>query len=156
MCVALVVLGATTQPVTATSSSTINVTVILTAEPCKVNNNNMIEVNFGNDVQTKLVDGSYKKMQVPYTVQCPAGSPGAMSIRIEGMGASFDSDVLTTSISNFGIALLADGARLPINSSKDFTYPNWPRIYAVPVKRSGATLNGGAFTAGGIMKVEYR
>ncbi|MFO2465642.1 fimbrial protein [Pseudomonas sp. 15FMM2] len=156
LCVALAVLGATAQPVMATSSSTINVTVILTAEPCKVNNNNIIEVDFGDDVQTKLVDGNYKKMQVPYTVQCPAGAPSAMSIRIEGAAAAFDSSVLTTNIGNFGIAILTDGARLPINSSKDFTYPNLPRLYAVPVKRSGATLKGGGFSAGAIMRVEYR
>jgi type 1 fimbria pilin len=140
----------------ASSSSTINVTVILTAPPCKISNNNIIEIDFGNDVQTTLVDGSYKKMQVPYTVQCEAGAPSAMNIRIEGTGAMFDSNVLATNISNFGIAILNDGARLPINSPKDFTYPNWPRLYAVPVKRTGAILKGGAFSAAAIMKVEYR
>lgn len=156
LCAALVALGATAQPVMATSSSTINVTVILTAEPCKVNNNNIIEVNFGNDVQTKLVDGSYKKMQVPYTVDCPAGAPNAMNIRIDGTGAAFNPDVLMTNVSNFGIALLADESALPINRSKNFTYPYMPRLYAVPVKRPGATLTGGAFFAGAVIRVEYR
>lgn len=156
LCVALVALGATALPVMATSYSTIDVTVILTAEPCKVNNNDIIEVNFGNEVQTTLVDGNYKKMQVPYTVQCPAGAPKAMSIRIEGAGAAFDRDVLDTNIGNFGIEILSDGYPLPINRPKDFTYPNLPRLYAVPVKRAGATLKGGVFSAGAIMKVEYR
>ncbi|MBU4630957.1 fimbrial protein (plasmid) [Pseudomonas sp. BF61] len=156
LCVALVALGATAQPVMATSYSTIDVTVILTAEPCKVNNNNIIEVNFGNDVQTTLVDGNYKKMQVPYTVQCPAGAPSAMNIRIDGKAAAFNRDVLMTNISNFGIAILNDGNLLPINSPKDFTYPNLPRLYAVPVKRTGATLRGGVFSAGAVMRVEYR
>jgi len=156
LCAALVALGAIAQPVMATSFSNIKVTVILTAEPCKVNNNGIIEVNFGNDVQTTLVDGSYKKMQVPYTVQCPVGAPTAMNIRIEGTGAAFDPNVLMTNINNFGIAILTDGNPLPINTPKDFTYPNWPQLYAVPVKRTGATLIGGAFSAGAVMKVEYR
>lgn len=75
LCVVLVALGANVQPVMASSSSTINVTVILTAPPCTVNNNSIVVVDFGSDVQTTLVDGSYKIMQVPYTLQCPAGAP---------------------------------------------------------------------------------
>lgn len=156
MCVVLIALGATALPVMATSSSTVNVTVILTAAPCKINNNGTIEVNFGNDVKTNLVDGNYKKMQVPYILDCPMGAPTAMSFRIEGTPAAFDYDVLMTNFSNFGIAIISDESPLPINSPKDFTYPYLPRLYAVPVKRPGAILKGGVFSAGAIMRVEYR
>ncbi|MBK5436007.1 fimbrial protein [Pseudomonas sp. TH32] len=156
LCVVLVALGANVQPVMASSSSTINVTVILTAPPCTVNNNSIVVVDFGSDVQTTLVDGSYKIMQVPYTLQCPAGAPRTMNIRIDGTGAAFDRNVLGTNISNFGIAILNGGTRLPINSSKDFTYPNLPQLYAVPVKRTGATLSGGVFSAVATMRVEYQ
>ena len=152
---ALLALGTTAYPAVA-ATSTINVTVILTAPPCEINSNNLIEVNVGNDVLTTLVDGNYKKMQVPYTVQCPPGAPSAMNIRIEGTGAAFNHNVLTTNITNFGIAISSNGASLPINSSKSFTYPNWPQLEAVPVKRPGATLSGGVFSAGAVMKVEYR
>ena len=151
----LLALGTTAHPAIAAPFS-ISVTVILTAPPCVINNNNLIEVNFGNDVLTTLVDGNYKKMQVPYTVQCPPGAPSAMNIRIEGTGAAFNHNVLTTNITNFGIAISSNGASLPINSSKSFTYPNWPQLEAVPVKRPGATLSGGVFSAGAVMKVEYR
>lgn len=153
---ALLALWATAHPVMADASSTINVTVILTAAPCEINHNNLIEVNFGTDVLTTLVDGNYKRMPVPYTLQCPADSNTSMSIRIEGTGAAFNHDVLTTNITDFGIAITGNGTELPINSSKDFTYPNWPQLQAVPVKRPGATLSGGVFSAGAIMKVEYR
>lgn len=156
LCVALVALVATAQSVMASSSSTINVTVILTAPPCTVNNNSIVVVDFGSDVQTTLVDGSYKVMPVPYTLQCPAGAPRTMSIRIDGTGAGFDRNVLVTNISNFGIAILNGGTRLPINSSKEFTYPNWPKLYAVPVKRTGATLGGGVFSAVATIRVEYQ
>ena len=156
LCVALVALVATAQSVMASSSSTINVTVILTAPSCTVNNNSILVVDFGSDVQTTLVDGSYKVRQVPYTLQCPAGAPTTMSIRIDGTGAAFDRNVLGTNISNFGIAILNGGTRLPINSAKEFTYPNWPKLYAVPVKRTGATLSGGVFSSIATMRVEYR
>ncbi|WP_332768597.1 fimbrial protein [Pseudomonas koreensis] len=154
--VALVVFGTTVHPVMAASHSTINVIVILTAPPCEINHNKLIEVNFGNDVLTTLVDGNYKKMPVPYTVQCPTGATSAMSIRIEGTGAAFDPDVLMSNITDFGIAISSNGTSLPINSSKNFTYPNWPQLEAAPVKRRGATLSGGVFSAGAVMKVEYR
>lgn len=153
---AMLALATTVNPVMAATSSTINITVILTAPPCEINDNKLIEVNFGNDVLTTLVDGNYKKMQVPYTVQCPPGAPSAMNIRIEGTGAAFNHDVLTTNITDFGIAISSNGTALPINSSKGFTYPDWPKIEAVPVKRPGATLSGGVFSAGAVMKVEYR
>ncbi|CAI8847447.1 fimbrial protein [Pseudomonas sp. IT-P176] len=156
LCVALVALVAAVQSVMASSSSTIDVTVILTAPPCTVNNNGIVIVDFGSDVQTTLVDGSYKVMQVPYSLQCPAGGGKAMGIRIEGTGAAFDRNVLGTNISNFGIAILNGGTRLPINSSKEFTYPNWPKLYAVPVKRNGATLSGGVFSAIATIRVEYQ
>ena len=129
---------------------------LIESMPCKVSGNNIIVVDFGSDVQTTLVDGTYKKMQGPYSVQCPTGAPSAMSIRIEGSGAVFDSNVLLTNITDFGIALSSNGTSLPINSTKDFTYPALPEIYAVPVKRPGATLSGGVFSAGAIMMVEYR
>ena len=129
---------------------------LIESMPCKVSSNNIIEVDFGSDVQTTLVDGSYKKMEVPYTVLCPPGAPSAMNIRIEGTGAPFDSKVLMTNITDFGIAILSDGTALPINSTKDFTYPNLPRLFAVPVKRPGATLIGGVFSAAATMRVEYR
>ena len=153
---ALIALGTTAHTAVAASYSAINVTVMLTAAPCEINSNNLIEVNFGNNVQTTLIDGTYMRMPVPYTVNCPLGAPSAMNIRIEGTGAAFNHDVLTTNITDFGIALLSNGTSLPINSSKDFTYPNWPQLEAVPVKRPGATLSGGVFSAGAVMKVEYR
>ncbi len=129
---------------------------LIESMPCKVSSNNIIVVDFGSDVQTTLVDGTYKKMQIPYTVQCPTGAPSAMSIRIEGSGAAFDSNVLVTNITNFGIAILNDQTRLPINTSKEFNYPNWPKLYAVPVKRTGTTLSGGVFNSMATMRVEYR
>lgn len=133
---------------------TVKVTVI--APPCEINGNNLIEVNFGNDVMTTRVDGNYKKMTVPYSVECKEIPSTAMKIRIDGTGAGFDSQVLGTNKTDFGIAFLNGGNALPINRWLDFTYPNLPRLEAVPVKRRGVTLSGGAFSAGATMKVEYQ
>jgi type 1 fimbria pilin len=139
---------------TATATVTVKVTVV--APPCEINYNNLIEVNFGNDVMTTRVGGDYKKMPIVYSVQCKGGASNAVRMLIDGNGATFDREVLGTAKTDFGIALLKNGTPMPINTWLDFTYPNLPQLEAVPVKRIGATLTGGAFSAGATMKVEYR
>ncbi|CAI1035007.1 Minor fimbrial protein prsF precursor [Serratia liquefaciens] len=139
---------------TATATVTVKVTVV--APPCEINNNNLIEVNFGNDVMTTRVDGEYKKKPVIYSVQCKGAASGAVRMRIDGDGAAFDGGVLKTNKTDFGIELLNNGKRLPIKSWLNFNYPTLPNLEAVPVKRAAARLSGGVFSAGATMKVEYR
>ncbi|ENZ5481098.1 fimbrial protein [Serratia marcescens] len=139
-----------------TATATVTVKITLTAPPCDVNDNKLIEVNFGNDVMTTRVDGEYKKMPINYTLKCQGGASNAVRMRIDGQGAAFDGGVLKTNKTDFGIELLNGGKRLPINGWLKFTYPNQPTLEAVPVKRSGARLSGGAFSAGATMKVEYQ
>lgn len=151
---ACMVWGYTFPVMTSTTKVTVKVRVV--AMPCEINNNNLIEVNFGNDVMTTRVDGEYKKMPINYTLQCQGGASNAVRMLIDGQGAAFDGGVLKTNKSDFGIELLNSGKRLPINGWLNFTYPNQPTLEAVPVKRSGARLSGGAFSASATMKVEYR
>lgn len=132
------------------------VRVTIIAPPCEINGNGLIEVPFGEDVMTTKVDGNYKKRQVPYSLECKEGSPKMMKMWVGGTGAVFDSRVLSTNRTDLGIALLSGGNPLPINSWVNFTYPNYPRLEAVPVKRSGAKLTAGPFSAGATMKVEYQ
>ncbi|WP_080353587.1 fimbrial protein [Serratia marcescens] len=156
VCLALMVWGACFPVMAKKATATVTVKITLTAPPCDINNNNLIEVNFGNDVMTTRVDGEYKKMPINYTLQCQGGASNAVRMRIDGQGAAFDGGVLKTNKSDFGIELLNSGKRLPINGWLNFTYPNQPTLEAVPVKRSGARLSGGAFSASATMKVEYR
>ncbi|MBH2585414.1 fimbrial protein [Serratia marcescens] len=135
----------------------IKVTVTIVAPPpCVINGDSLIEVDFGNEVMTTRIDGSYKKQAINYTVECKDAPSNAMKLQIQGNGAGFDGDVLQTNKGNLGIALLRSGSSQPINEWINFTYPNLPRLEAVPVKKAGATLTGGAFSAGATMKVEYQ
>ena len=139
------------------ASMMVKVTVTIVAPPpCVINDNNLIEVKFGNDVMTSRIDGSYKKQRVVYSVECKDAPTNAMKIKIQGTGASFDSDVLRTNNNDLGVALLRNGNRQPINRWVNFSYPYMPTLEAVPVKQAGATLSGGAFSAGATMMVEYR
>jgi type 1 fimbria pilin len=139
-----------------TATITVRVT-IMAPPPCVINDNNLIEVNFGDDVLTIRVDGkAYKRKPVTYSVDCSGGPSSAVKMLIEGSGAGFDSEVLQTDQTDFGIALLNNGRRYPINSWLNFDASSPPSLEAVPVKRVGARLQGGAFSAGATMKVEYQ
>lgn len=153
-CLILLAIATTSMGVQA-STSTITVKVTITAPPCEINNNKLIEVDFGNDVLTTRVDGNYKKRPVDYSVQCKGGSSNSVRMRIDGDAATFNGEVLATKKTDFGIEILNNGKRMPINRWLNFTYPNWPQLEAVPVKRPGSTLAGGPFSAGATMKVEY-
>lgn len=155
-CLTLMVWGGGPPAMAKTATATVTVKITVVAPPCEINNNNLIEVNFGNDVMTTRVDGEYKKMPIVYSVECKGEASGAARIRIDGDGAAFDGGVLKTNKTDFGIELLNNGKRLPIKSWLNFSYPTLPKLEAVPVKRSGARLSGGAFSAGATMKVEYR
>ncbi|WP_447889709.1 fimbrial protein [Serratia fonticola] len=137
---------------------TITVKVTVEAPPCVINENKPITVEFG-DVMTTRVDGNNYRMPVNYTLSCPPGLPSAMKLQIWGAGASFDNSVLyVTGESDLGIQLQQGKTKtkLPINTSLKFNYPNNPELWAVPVKRRGATLAGGKFEAGATMTVDYQ
>lgn len=138
-----------------TSTAMIALTVTIVAPPCVINNNQAITVEFG-DVMTTRVDGNNYRMPVNYTLSCPSGSPSAMRLSVEGTAASFSSSLLKTSNPALGIQLQTGTATFPVNFRLNFTYPNKPELWVLPVKQPGATLTGGEFTATATMKVDYQ
>ncbi|MBL5905350.1 fimbrial protein [Serratia fonticola] len=141
------------------ADTTIRVTVTIVAPPsCVINNNNLIEVNFGNDVMINRIDGTYKKKPVVYSLECKSLTSNMMKMQIEGTpaGVGFGSNVLRTQKNGLGVALLRNGYPQQLNSWVNFSYSNRPSFEVVPVKLGTATLSGGRFSAGATMKVEYQ
>ncbi|WP_210504815.1 fimbrial protein [Pantoea ananatis] len=132
---------------------TVKVTVVA-PPPCVINDDRPVEVEFG-DVMTTRVDGSNYRRPVNYTLSCTSTS-NAMKLQVKGNGAAFDVTVLQTNKAGLGIKLLQGDSKLAINSWLNFTYPNKPELWAVPVKQAGATLTGGEFSAGATMAVDYQ
>lgn len=141
--------------VSAMTTVTVTVTVIM-PPPCTINGDRVIDVNFGSDVVTNRVNGANYLQVVDYTLECNGNTSNAMKLRIQGTPTAFDSGALQTNISDFGIALRANSQPLKINNWVNFTYPNKPLLEAVPVKRAGATLAGGDFSAGATLLVHYQ
>ncbi|WP_366519502.1 fimbrial protein [Serratia nevei] len=139
------------------SATTVTVSVTVLAPPaCVINGERPIEVDFGDEVMTTRVDGSNFKRPIDYTLSCSGLSKNALKMQVQGTGAAFDGTVLKTDKSGLGIAILNGGSRWALNSWTNFTYPNKPTLTAVPVKQSGATLQGGAFNASATLRVDYQ
>ncbi|WNN46701.1 fimbrial protein [Winslowiella toletana] len=136
------------------ASVTVKVTVVA-PPPCIINDDRAIEVDFG-DVITTRVDGAHYRMPVNYTLSCTGDTANAMKLQVQGNSATFDGTVLLTNKEGLGIELQQGSSKLPVNSWLNFSYPDKPELWAIPVKQAGATLTGGEFTAGATMKVAYQ
>lgn len=145
-----------TVPLMLQAATTVTVKVTVVAPPpCVINGDRPIEVNFG-EVMTTRVDGNNYRTAVGYTLSCNGQSKNAMKLQVQGTGAAFDSTALKTNKTALGIQLQQGSSKLALNSWLNFTYPNKPELWAVPVKQSGTTLSGGEFTAGATLKVAYQ
>lgn len=130
--------------------------VIIAPPPCVINGGGTLDVPFGNDLQTSRVDGVNYRRNVPYTVTCDSPFSNALTLELKGTGAAFDSRVLSTRKPDLGVKLFVNGADWPLNTRVNFTHPNFPVVQAVPVKRAGSRLTGGAFDAAGTLVVDYQ
>lgn len=150
------VLAALPMLACAAPSATVTVKVTVVAPPpCVINDDRPVEVEFG-DVMTTRVDGDNYKMPVNYTLSCTGGTSNAMKLQVKGNGAAFDATVLQTNKTGLGIELRQGDGKLAVNSWLNFTYPNKPELWAVPVKQAGTTLTGGEFSAGATMAMDYQ
>ena len=148
-------LWAVSQGVQADTNLTIRA-IIIAPPPCVINNGTTLDVPFGNDLLTSRVDGVNYRRGVPYTVTCDSPFNNAMTLELKGTGASFDRNVLLTRKPDLGVKLFINGADWPLNTAVNFTHPTFPSVQAVPVKRVGSQLTGGAFDAAATLVVEYQ
>ncbi|WP_447873270.1 fimbrial protein [Serratia fonticola] len=148
-------LAALPMLVLAAHTAQFTVTATVEEQPCVINDNRSIEVEFG-EVMTTRVGGNNYKMPINYTLSCPRESSDMlMKFQIKGNTAAFDAAVLQTDKTGLGIELRQDDNKLTINKWMAFYYSNKPALWAIPVKQRSATLTGGEFRAGATMIVDY-
>ncbi|UZX70635.1 fimbrial protein [Yersinia ruckeri] len=140
-----------------TATVTVNVTVFAPL-PCILNGSKVAEVNFGNDIMIKKIDGKNYTKPIPFDLVC-FGNKNAMKFQIRGTRASFGgNNTLETSNPNLGISINIKGfnVSVPINSDVLFTYPKTLPLQAVLVKKPGSTLSSGIFSSGAIIIISYQ
>lgn len=128
---------------------------LIEAPPCVVNNDNVITVNFGNEIMTTRVDGSDRK-SIEYELDCSNAVSSRQKIRISGTVASFDSTALDGGKTGLGIALYNGNTRLTPGTWVNFSDPNKPDLSAALIKQNGVTLSGGTFRVMASLVVEYQ
>lgn len=129
--------------------------IVMAGPGCLVNGDTAIDVNFGSALQTTSIDGKNYATQVPFSLSC-TGNPASLRLRFQGLASGFDPDVLATNFADLGIKLLKpDNNVLALGEWFSFTYSAIPPVIsAVPVKRTGAILEGGVFNSTATLLVE--
>lgn len=118
---------------------------------CSFNNDKVLEVDFGEMVTSKIDGKNYKK-EVDYTLTCNNASK--VSLRFCCGAAGFEGAIYV-GVPDFGLKTYADDKALNIGDSYSFTYPNNPKLSFIPVKKQGATLKGGGFSAGTTLQIAF-
>lgn len=123
---------------------------------CVINNEQIITVDFGNEVVTTRVDGDRYKKEIQFTLNCDKDFSANQALRIKGVGAEFDPKALSSDTPNLAIAIYHDQVRYNLGEWLPFSYPKQPILYAVPIKKAGSHLSGGQFTALASLIVDYQ
>ncbi|EMI5492253.1 fimbrial protein [Providencia stuartii] len=155
-------LGAIWLPVSCLAGSDqldFTVKVRIELKTCDVNDNQTIEVEFG-DMIIKNIDGVAYEQPIPYTLDCEdATNSTPLRLRFENnVGANFTKGgyrLLQTGERNLGLMVKQDGQPFSFDSWVPFIYGSEPRLSVVPVASGNDGLNDGEFDATALLTVEY-
>lgn len=129
-------------------------------KPCIFNNNNPIEVDFGDVIIRDVQDqnGTSYSRRVNYTIQCEgAVSTDQVSMTIQGSAAYFDSDQLATNKRELGLQFMKNNQYVTVNEPFTFSYGNQPIIDVTPWGSSKLSdVDEGAFFSTARFTVEYQ
>lgn len=124
--------------------------------PCTINSGSSIEIDF-KEVGVSKVDGENYREQVNYSITCSTGTlPWEMVLTIKGTTTTFEPAAVQSSVADLGVKLLQNGQPLRLNTALIIHPATPPVLEAVPVKRPGATLDPGGFTASVTLLAEYQ
>lgn len=130
--------------------------VVLAPPPCKINNGNVIKINF-DEVMSTRIDGSAYAKPINYAISCDKRPTAQMKMTLTGAPALFDTGAIETDLPGLGIAFRYNGSKLRLNQEVKFVYPNVPQFEAIPVRDLSKPLTkGGAFRAGVTIKLDYQ
>ncbi|HBH7557856.1 fimbrial protein [Serratia rubidaea] len=126
---------------------------------CTINNGGNIDVDFGNRVGVKKVDGVNYLQPMNYQITCdPNANANAwrMTLEIAGKAATYDKAGVVTNVTDLAIQIRQNGVPFELNKPIAINLTNPPQLEAVPVKRAGSTLKEGAFEATATLKAVYQ
>ncbi|WP_273831044.1 fimbrial protein [Serratia bockelmannii] len=152
----LLVFGALSSPGQAAENMKFFGTLV---EPpaCTINNGGNVDVDFGNRVGVKKVDGVNYLQPMNYQITCdPSANAWRMTLEIAGKAATYDKAGVVTNVTDLAIQIRQNGVPFELNKPIAINLTNPPQLEAVPVKRPGSTLKEGAFEATATLKAVYQ
>ncbi|OAT24997.1 MrfF family protein [Proteus myxofaciens ATCC 19692] len=130
---------------------------LLIPSPCVIQDNGVIDVDFGYNVGVNRVDGINYTQPVNYTLKCEDSLQGAdLGLSIIGPKSQFDDAGLQTNVADLAIHMTRDGQPFTLNEKFTISPNKPPVIKAVPVKKPGATLKEGPFEVTATLLAEYQ
>ncbi|UVC29325.1 fimbrial protein [Pantoea sp. SOD02] len=123
---------------------------------CKIGDEKPIDIDFGEEVVTDLIDGEHYLQAVPLQVACSQDYSGDLNFSVVGTASSFEPSALVTNVPGLGIQFLDASSNTPIELNKAYSHKNNDSVdlNVVPIKEASASLPGGAFTASAQLLVE--
>ena len=135
---------------------TVNVTGVIVEGVCEINNGETIHVDFGNNLQSKQIDGEHFMQNIDYSLTCEDLTSNDLEMQFEGTATSFSDDYLATDREGLGIKLYMNGESMPLNTWMPFTWPEVPVLQAAPIKSDATEVETGVFTASATLKIQYQ
>lgn len=101
------------------ATANIAVTVTVTANNCRVNENQSVKAEFGT---VQISELSTATSNVPITIACDQIPQGTLAMAIKGTSTSFNVQALKTDVSGLGITLTTPSSKtLDLNTFYDVT-----------------------------------
>ena len=128
---------------------------LVKAPDCHINNDQTIEVPFGN-VGVDKVDGVNYARKIDYTVTCDGKSDESLYLSVSGTGVNWNRAAVKANADNLAIEIQQAGSPFVLGSQVKADLAALPVLTAVPVRKSGATLATGDFTAAAPLVAFYQ
>ncbi|WP_174508664.1 fimbrial protein [Klebsiella oxytoca] len=121
--------------------------------PCVVNEGHLIEVDFGNNLVIRNLDGVRYRESIHYQLAC--SGLGTVKLSVQGNPVSFDNAAVQTDKTGLGIRLELAGNAFALNTAVVVDPVNPPALTAVPIANPVQLPGPGAFTARATLLAEY-
>ncbi|EKN4037970.1 fimbrial protein [Yersinia enterocolitica] len=151
-----------TMPILASSavSAAPNLTfggILIEPPSCEVDSGEQIDVDFGERLGIKKIDGIQYLQKVNYRITCaPGAKDWEMALMLSGEPTPYDVAAIQTNNPDLGIRVLLNGEAFILGKPVSVNPTDLPVLEVVPVKTPGATLAEGAFEATATLQAVYQ
>jgi len=123
---------------------------------CVVNNNRVIDIDFGLNVGVGKVDGINYRKNINYILDCTSAGPGGgLGLVISGPVFTYDSSAIETSNTDLGVKFLLGDKPITLDKRIEINPASLPKLDVVLIKRPGSVLKAGSFYASATLLAMY-